>query len=236
MGIEKDNRLILNEIKSHYNFSSDAELARFLGVAPNTLSNWVARNSLDYDLIFSKCEDIDANFLLTGKGNRWKANIDYSVSNLAEPKSVYMGRTDIPQPLQMIPLYDFRASAGLVALFNERNNVLDHIKIPNLPKSDGAISIVGDSMYPLLKSGDIVIYKIVQNVLDNIFWGEMYLLSYAYDGDEMITVKYVQKSEKGEQYIKLVSQNSYHQPKDIKIECITGLALIKASIRINNMS
>ena len=45
-------------------------------------------------------------------------------------------------------------------------------------KCDGAIHIVGDSMYPLLKAGDIVFYKEMSIDLQYIFYGEMYLLSY----------------------------------------------------------
>ena len=89
-------------------------------------------------------------------------------------------------------------------------------------------------MYPLLKSGDIVLYK--ETEFENIFFGEMYLLSVKLnDWEEYITVKYVQKSDQGGEYVKLVSQNSHHQPKDIHISKISALALIKASIRINTM-
>ena len=39
--------------------------------------------------------------------------------------------------------------------------------------------IVGDSMYPLLKSGDIVLYKQLKDIGD-IFWGDMYPVSYTH--------------------------------------------------------
>ena len=144
---------------------------------------------------------------------------------------------DAVYPIQEIPLYDLEATAGLKELFSggkSATQVLDTIKIPHLPKCDGAISITGDSMYPLLKSGDMVLYKEVP--LDSIFYGEMYLLAYQIDGwEEYITVKYVQKSELGDDYLKLVSQNQHHQPKDVKKAQITAIAIIKASIRINTM-
>ena len=50
-------------------------------------------------------------------------------------------------------------------------------------------------MYPLLKSGDIVLYKQLNDIND-IFWGDMYLLSIDIDGEEYVTVKYIQKSER----------------------------------------
>ena len=87
-------------------------------------------------------------------------------------------------------------------------------------------------MYPLLKSGDIVLYQ--ETGVNNIYYGEMYLLSVKVDHwEEYITVKYVQKSEKGENYVKLVSQNQHHQPVEFPIDSIQSLALIKATIRIN---
>ena len=144
---------------------------------------------------------------------------------------------DAVYPIQEIPLYDLEATAGLKELFSggkSATQVLDTIKIPHLPKCDGAISITGDSMYPLLKSGDMVLYKEVP--LDSIFYGEMYLLAYQIDGwEEYITVKYVQKSDLGDDYLKLVSQNQHHQPKDVLKAHITAIAIIKASIRINTM-
>ena len=88
-------------------------------------------------------------------------------------------------------------------------------------------------MYPLLKSGDIVLYKQLHNIED-IFWGDMYLLSIDLDGEEYITVKYIQKSDR-EGYVRLVSQNPHHADKDIEISRIRALALVKASIRMNSI-
>lgn len=144
---------------------------------------------------------------------------------------------DAVYSIQEIPLYDLEAAAGLKELFSggkSATQILDTIRIPHLPKCDGAISITGDSMYPLLKSGDMVLYKEIP--LDSIFYGEMYLLAYQIDEwEEYITVKYVQKSELGDDYLKLVSQNQHHQPRDVKKAQITAIAIIKASIRINTM-
>lgn len=138
---------------------------------------------------------------------------------------------------QEVPFLDFTAAAGLKELFDSGtpHKVLQTIKIPNLPKCDGAINVTGDSMYPLLKSGDIILYK--QIAVENIFYGEMYLLSILTDGfEEYVTVKYVQRSEFGNDYVKLVSQNHHHQPKDFKISDISAIALVKASVRFNTMS
>lgn len=175
--------------------------------------------------------DINSEWLLTGNGEMLKeTNTDIIIMS-SDRKTM-----DSLHATQEIPLYDLEAVAGLRELFNsgKPQRILDTIKIPNLPKCDGAISVTGDSMYPLLKSGDIILYK--ETEFENIFFGEMYLLSVKLnDWEEYITVKYVQKSEQGQEFVKLVSQNSHHQPKDIHVSKISALALIKASIRINTM-
>lgn len=175
--------------------------------------------------------EINSEWLLTGNGSMLKEENTNIIIMNKDRKT-----TDSIHISQEIPLYDLEAVAGLRELFSsgKPQRVLDTIKIPNLPKCDGAISVTGDSMYPLLKSGDIILYK--ETEFENIFFGEMYLLSVKLnDWEEYITVKYVQKSDQGSEFVKLVSQNSHHQPKDIHISKISALALIKASIRINTM-
>lgn len=134
-----------------------------------------------------------------------------------------------------VPLYNIEAVAGVVAIFDQLAGTepIAFLEIPHLPQCDGAVYMVGDSMYPLLKSGDIIIYKVLNN-LDNILWGEMYLLSVVHDGDQFITVKYVKRSETPG-HVTLVSYNEHHQPKDFPLESIKFAGHIKASVRINSM-
>lgn len=182
--------------------------------------------------ILDNCLDINAGWLLTGKGEMIKED-----NNGIKPINVNRKTKSAIIDIQEVPFYDLEATAGLQELFDsgKPHKVLDTIKIPNLPKCDGAITVTGDSMYPLLKSGDMVLYKEIS--LESIFFGEMYLLSVKIDHwEEYITVKYVQRSEKGEEYVKLVSQNTHHQPKDIKLNQISAIALVKASVRFNTMS
>ena len=64
--------LILNRIKLAYSLKNDAELARFLEIQRNTLSNWYSRNTIDYDKVFLKCEQLNPEWLLTGQGEMLK--------------------------------------------------------------------------------------------------------------------------------------------------------------------
>ncbi len=183
--------------------------------------------------ILESYPQINTSWLLTGEGEMIQ-----SVEDNKNIVTTYSMRTDNLDSNQVIPLYNIEASAGLVELFRNQNDekAIDTISIPNLPKCDGAIYVTGDSMYPLLKSGDIIMYKEIHNVQDGLFWGEMYLISLDMDGEEFVTVKYIQKSEKGDQHVKLVSQNPHHQPREVELKRIRALALVKASIRINSMN
>lgn len=185
--------------------------------------------------ILTSYPNISAEWLLTGEGDMLKSK--HTEEPQIEVKPIHQPRsTEKKEETQVVYLYDFEASAGLRALFdNNRQNIIDTIKIPNLPKCDGAIHIVGDSMYPLLKSGDIILYKQMPLDINNLLYGEMYLLSYDIDGDDYIVVKYIRKSEKGEPFVTLGSENPAHAPRDIDFRRITALALVKASVRINCM-
>lgn len=173
-------------------------------------------------------QDLNVNpeWLEEGRGEMFNAEPDLCA---------FRHRTDASLPMQSVPLYSIEGTAGLVPLFaqQESHKPINYIHIPNLPKCDGAIYIVGDSMYPLLKSGDIVLYKQLRH-LDDIFWGDMYLLSIDLDGEEYVTVKYIQKSER-EGFVRLVSQNPHHADKEVAMNRIRAIALVKASIRMNSL-
>jgi len=224
--------IFIQHLKISYN-----EFERSINAGRGSISGAIKNNrnlgSNIVENILQTYPDLNADWLLRGIGKM----LNKSDDRLQEPSEKYLLRTDKVTDMQAIPLYNLEATAGLVELFQHVNEKtpIDYLSIPNLPKCDGAVFVTGDSMYPLLKSGDIVIYKQVYNIEEGIFWGEMYLISVEVDGEEYISVKYIQKSELGEEYIKLVSQNGHHQPKDIRKDRIRAIAMIKASVRINAM-
>lgn len=185
--------------------------------------------------ISENCPELNMEWLLTGEGDMLKE--EPHMSEVTEVKSLSnLKSKEVKKDEQMVNLYDFEASAGLRSLLdNNHANVIDSIRIPNLPKCDGAIHIVGDSMYPLLKSGDIVLYKEMPVDMQHLFYGEMYLISYIIEGDAYVVVKYINRSPQGEPYVTLVSQNPHHADRDIDFRTVNALALVKASIRINCM-
>jgi phage repressor protein C with HTH and peptisase S24 domain len=224
-----DKSIIINALSKHYANGNDAEFARKIGITPQTLSNWKARNKIDYEAIYTNCVGLNPEWLFTGEGPITKES-----SQLLSTEAVWVQKGDQKRNVQRIPLYEVNATAGIVDLLdrNKRPHIpIDYITIPNLPKCDGALPVTGDSMYPLLKSGDIVLYKEV-NDHSNIIWGEMYLIALSYKGDDFFFAKFIQRSLQ-DGFIRLVSQNQHHQDREFPISAVTALALIKASIRIN---
>lgn len=206
------------------------QIAQRLGIGKTALSmieTGKTRLSMRNRNILVQELNVNPDWLESGKGEMFNADPMFSAS---------FGRaSEMKMPLQSVPLYSIEATAGLVPLFEQQaeHTPVNYIHIPNLPKCDGAVYVAGDSMYPLLKSGDIVLYKQLHDIED-IFWGDMYLLSIDMDGEEYVTVKYIQRSEK-KGYIRLVSQNVHHADKDIEVGRIRAIALVKASIRMNSM-
>ena len=139
------------------------------------------------------------------------------------------------RPTQKVPVFELEATAGFSALYRDlSSSASDYISIPNLPPVDGAIYARGDSMSPLIASGDIVIFKKVELHSDNIIWGSIYIISYTLDGDDYTVLKYIRHSSK-DGYIRLESYNPRFDPQDIPSSSITALALVKASITFHTI-
>lgn len=199
----------LKEIRDELRLTM-GEIADALGIDRTTYSRYEAKNSFP---------------------DKKKSDFYYSI--LEDFFKDKYGIVDNPD-IQQVPLYDdIEATASVLEIFSDNNTIQpsDYIKIPNLPKCDGAMPIRGDSMYPLLKSGDIVLYKIL-NDKSSIVWGEMYIVYINNNGDEFLLTKYLHPSTKVG-YITCVSQNAHHAPVEFPLDSVLSIAHIKASVRIN---
>lgn len=219
-----------------------------VGVSPAVIENIVGKrkSSPSFEVmnkILSSIDNIDARWLITGDGdmivNKYSYKDKTSIASEPEQKiTIRSLKTDYQNvDEQLIPLYDIQAAAGFTFLFSNQNHQtpIDYIRIPNAPKCNGALSIRGYSMYPLLKSGDIACYKTISS-LDDIIYGEMYLLDIENSSDRYLTAKFIQKSDLGKDYLKLVSENKCHGERDEPKANIRAVALIKVTIRYNTIS
>ena len=213
--MEKKSDLVLNvseivkRAKTVLNLRNDAALAAYLGVSRSTLSNWCARNSIDFPLLLEKLKDVDYNWLLVGKGTPvHQTKICNSGIVQGEVEMIHNPKAVEALDNRSISLYDITAAANLKTLLaNKDQHVVGRIQIPNIPACDGALYISGDSMYPILKSGDVVGFKEVNSFSRSDVEG----------------------------CIKLVSYNPHHEPMDIPLASIQAMAIVKFSIRRNMM-
>jgi phage repressor protein C with HTH and peptisase S24 domain len=198
---------------------TQSQMAKMLGVARETV-NRLEKGTLP----ISKAMEIVMS------------QIESDIESLSAVHVPQTKKVDRRLDIQDVPLYEHvSATAGVVELFGSmpRHVAADYIRIPDLPKCDGAIKITGDSMYPLLKSGDMVLYKVLHDK-GNIIWGEMYLVAVVHNGDEFVYVKYLHPGEVVG-YVRFVSQNEHHKPVEFPMDSIVALALVKASVRFNSM-
>lgn len=168
--------------------------------------------------------ELSREWLLYGEGDMLKGKIQ-----------TFDLKANGEKNIQRVPFFELEATAGFSSLYGDIcPAAADYISIPNLPPVDGAIYARGDSMSPLIASGDIVIFKKVELLPDNIMWGHIYIVSYTIDGDDYTVLKYIRHSQK-KGYIRLESFNSRFDPQEIPASAVTALALVKASITFHTI-
>ena len=65
---KKDINLIINKIKFYLGIETDTQFAEFLGTTQSNIATWRKRNTINYEVIIAKCPNIDANWLISAKG------------------------------------------------------------------------------------------------------------------------------------------------------------------------
>ena len=189
--------------------------------------------------IIATYPDLSLEWLITGEGSMLRSENGIRFEETIQKAPVRLHRIsgksrDTVVSEQSVPLYGVEATAGIMAQGDMSDYIIDHISIPHMPKVDGALVVTGDSMCPIIKSGDIVLYKVFQD-FQHIIYGQMYLVSVIMEGDTLVLVKYVYKVEGAEDFILLVSENKHHEPFKVPLTSVRSLALIKGSIRYHVM-
>lgn len=204
---------ILDRLKTALSIKNDTELGTKLGVSKAAISNWRKRNSVDYSLVFSFCEHISIDWLITGKGSMQPSRLVHDASYSDENVGV--------------PLIPVEAMAGFFTgevLIDERN--CERLNIPGL-KADFVVPVSGDSMEPKYFSGDMVACQMVY--LSDLFfqWGKVYVI----DTNQGVLIKKVKKSLSSD-CITLISVNPEYDNIELPRSNIHHIALVKALVRI----
>ena len=183
---------IINRLKEAYNIQKDVDLATLLGVSKSTLSNWISRDSIDYDKVFSLCGQINIDWLLTGNGSMLRE--EQEQPNVPVLNYEHKGA----------PYYDVDFIGGFDAVYNDQTlNPAYYIDFAPYNK-EGILwcNLTGHSMEPELNNGDIIAIREMKTPIEYLPVGEIY----AFVTDEYRTVKRLAKSSR-EGYIKLVPSN-----------------------------
>lgn len=140
---------VLERLKRACMLNNDAELARFLGVKPNTISTWKVRNSVDHGLIITKCgETIDLHWLFTGQGEAFRRT--------SNPIPQVVSMREVSRVLSILP----KSLA-----FDSRNILLRCYEDSDIDLDKTHIFLVKDeSMSPAIAKGDYVIFELSENV------------------------------------------------------------------------
>ncbi|WP_128330368.1 helix-turn-helix domain-containing protein [Apibacter sp. HY039] len=230
-----DKKSILREIMSYYNFKRKYMFAQFLGISSQRLSNWLSRGTYNPKLLTTKCVEFNPEWIVTGKQPVFKdeyKKIDFTENLVEEPEN---GSIYKKQKAQNIPLYKLNANTSLKNIINNKSKniaITDFIHLPDLAECDGAIYVKGEFMSPLLKSGDIITFKTLS--IKNILWGELYLVETTLENKNIsLTIGYIQKSDIGDNFIKITSENQNLEELNLNINKISYLALIHSSIRFH---
>lgn len=103
-----DKKMMLEQVINHYTDGNKAKFANMLGVKPQTINTWLLRNTYDAELIYSKCDGISGDWLLSGKGEM--------------NKNIQNEYVDVRQDNELLNLCKL-----LVHNFQQRDEVMDKL-------------------------------------------------------------------------------------------------------------
>ena len=213
--------LIIKELMDYTKSVTKVELARKLGVTSNLLHMWEKRDTPNIRTIKEAMPEISADWLLYGEG-------DMIETTFEEDNRVAFDDSGVPAPLpdNAIKLWrDVEVSGGALTLFDDTlSNATTPMVIPSFNDCTDAVTLYGDSMYPLIKSGDMVLLREWKE--EYIEYGSAYLIV-TKSGNRM--VKYVRTSER-DGYVRCVSENHHYEPFDVKRDEILRMFAVKGVI------
>ena len=168
---KKDMVLALIE---HYSNGNKAQFASLLGISPQGLSTWIKRESFDIELVFSKCEGLSAQWLLTGEGDMFENNHQTKSEKNAESSEISLPEPKISTQIgQGVPYFDVDFLGGFSEMFNDQTLLPTcYIIVPGFEKATVWCNVTGHSMEPRINHGDIIALRKVS--IDDIQYGEIY--------------------------------------------------------------
>jgi phage repressor protein C with HTH and peptisase S24 domain len=227
MSKDLDKTLVLNKLMKHYGFRGNTEFANFLGIKPQTVSSWFSRNTYDTELLYAKCVNIDAHFLLTGEEPIEKPNIKDSLYNESITKSITISDNskseenvihNMPTVVTVdqtgndnVVLVSEKAAAGYLAGYGDPEYIetLPAFRLPNINNGTFRMfQVDGHSMYPTITNGSYVVGEWVEDWYGSIKDNRIYVIV----SDKGVLIKRVLNRLKKYQNLYLKSDNRKEYP------------------------
>lgn len=215
--MDKNKRL--ERLVEYYGNGNKSHFAKILGVKAQTINTWLSRNTYDTELIFAKCDNINASWLLTGEGN---------MLNNEEPKNNKM--PNINYECVGTPYYNVDFIGGFDLIVNDQTVNPDfYINYPPYNK-EGVVwcNLTGHSMEPEISNGDIIALREVNTPIQYLPAGEIYGIV----TEEYRTIKRIRLSNR-EGYVRLIPSNKSEEycEQEIPISMIIHVYAVLGSIR-----
>lgn len=208
----------LEALVNHYTSGNKAQFAKKIGITPQGLSTWLARNMFDIDLVYSKCEDVSPQWLLTGRG-------EMLVGDKTETAPV--SRIDDDNEIETRPRIPLDAAAGALSVIAQSVSEAQCERFPiisRFPQYDFTIMVKGDSMEPEFHSGDEIACRFIEKP-SFIQWGRPHVL----DTNQGVVLKRIYNRPDA---ILCKSNNDSYDDFEVPKADIFHIALVVGSIRL----
>lgn len=198
--MDKKDRVIA--LVDYYANGNKSQFAKMLGITPQTINTWIARNTFDAELLYAKCETLSADWLLAGKGDM--------IRNVPP---------NINQNGVGVPYFDVDFCGGFDMMLNDQTAVpTGYINFPQYNRADSWANISGHSMEPLISHGDIIALRKIEDWQTFILYGEIYGIM----TEEYRTVKRIRRSDNPDNLL-LEPINKSYDSTEIPKAVITGV-------------
>ena len=214
----------LEALIEHYSEGKPSQFAKYIGVAPSTISSWLARNTLDYDLLFEKCQGISSLWLLTGEGKM----VDYFANCKIIPEEISKNSEKAQvsyNPSVGTPYYDVDFFGGFNEIFNDQTALPTcNIVVPGLEKATVWCNVTGHSMEPRINHGDIIALR--ECTLQDVQYGEIYAVVL----DTLRTIKMLRKGSTPDKLLYVPINKTDYDEQEFSISRIKKIFEVIGSI------
>lgn len=161
-------------------------------------------------------KNVNANYILTGRGNAIIEDEDTDGVNLNTPTTSTI--TSIPTTDKDIKILDIRVCAGQgIGFDGDENEIIGYVNIPDFAGCYG-ITVYGDSMYDMYMSGDTIFVREIKDK-HNIDNGQPYVIITQEDRLlKMIHIDYERKRTLLSSYNNVTNPDGKRKYPDMEID------------------